>query len=84
MAHFSHTHPGNLNFEVATWKRLGRQLLRDFAGKIVPGVYILFSITSMYFKQRGTHAYAQLFMIVARLDLRDAALDRCFGEWRSM
>jgi serine/threonine-protein kinase HipA len=30
------------------------------------------------FKQRATHAYAQLFMVIARLKLGDAALDQAF------
>jgi len=30
------------------------------------------------FRQRGTHSYAQLFMVVARLHLRDGALEQVF------
>ncbi len=30
------------------------------------------------FKQRGTHAYAQLFMVIARLGLGDAAIGQAF------
>jgi len=30
------------------------------------------------FKQRGTHAYAQLFVVVSQLKLGDAALDQVF------
>jgi hypothetical protein len=53
VAHFSHTNPWDSKFEVATgmeetWQAVFRNLytgflLRDFAGKIVPGIYLFFS-----------------------------------------
>jgi hypothetical protein len=58
VAHFSHTSPWDSKLEVATgmeetWQAVFRNLytgflLRDFAGKIVPGTYLLFSVASMF------------------------------------
>ncbi len=41
-------------------------------------VQTLCAMDHLDFKQRGTHAYAQLFNVVARLDLGDAALEQVF------
>ena len=41
-------------------------------------VQTLCAMDHLDFRQRGTHAYAQLFMVVARLGLGDAALDQAF------
>jgi serine/threonine-protein kinase HipA len=41
-------------------------------------VQTLCAMDHLDFKQRGTHAYAQLFMVAARLGLGDAALDQVF------
>jgi serine/threonine-protein kinase HipA len=38
----------------------------------------LCAIDHLDFKQRGTHTYAQLFMVVARLNLGDRALEQVF------
>ena len=41
-------------------------------------VQTLCAMDHLDFKQRGTHAYAQLFMVVSQLKLGDAALDQVF------
>jgi serine/threonine-protein kinase HipA len=41
-------------------------------------VQTLCAMDHLDFKQRGTHSYAQLFMVVSRLALGDAALDEVF------
>jgi hypothetical protein len=58
VAHCWHTNPGDPNFEVTSGMEETLQvvfrnlytgfLLRDFAGKIVPGIYLLFSVASMF------------------------------------
>ena len=57
-------------------------MTRRFDREIVGGhtikhhVQTLCGMDHLDFKQRGTHAYAQLFMVVSRLDLGDAAVDQ--------
>ena len=41
-------------------------------------VQTLCAMDHLDFKQRGTHSYAQLFMVVARLNLGDGALEQVF------
>lgn len=41
-------------------------------------IQTLCSMDHLDFKQRGTHAYAQLFMVIARLGLGDAAIGQAF------
>jgi serine/threonine-protein kinase HipA len=59
-------------------------MTRRFDREVVGGktikhhVQTLCAMDHLDFKQRGTHAYAQLFMVVSRLGLGDAALDQVF------
>jgi serine/threonine-protein kinase HipA len=59
-------------------------MTRRFDREVVGGktikhhVQTLCAMDHLDFKQRGTHAYAQLFMVVSRLGLADAALDQVF------
>jgi serine/threonine-protein kinase HipA len=59
-------------------------MTRRFDREIINGqtikhhVQTLCAMDHLDFKQRGTHAYSQLFMVVARLRLGDAALDQVF------
>ncbi|MGO9088392.1 MAG: type II toxin-antitoxin system HipA family toxin [Candidatus Sulfotelmatobacter sp.] len=59
-------------------------MTRRFDREVVNGQTIkhhlqtLCAMDHLDFKQRGTHAYAQLFMVVSRLGLGDAALDQVF------
>jgi serine/threonine-protein kinase HipA len=59
-------------------------MTRRFDRDVVEGktikhhVQTLCAMDHLDFKQRGTHAYAQLFMAVVRLKLGDAALDQAF------
>jgi serine/threonine-protein kinase HipA len=59
-------------------------MTRRFDREVVDGktikhhVQTLCGMDQLDFKQRGTHAYAQLFMAVAQLKLGDAALDQVF------
>jgi serine/threonine-protein kinase HipA len=59
-------------------------MTRRFDREVVDGktikhhVQTLCAMDHLDFKQRGTHAYAQLFMVVAQLKLGDAALDQVF------
>jgi serine/threonine-protein kinase HipA len=59
-------------------------MTRRFDREVVDGqtikhhVQTLCAMDHLDFKQRGTHAYAQLFMVVSRLGLEDAALDQVF------
>jgi serine/threonine-protein kinase HipA len=59
-------------------------MTRRFDREIVNGrtvkhhVQTLCAMDHLDFKQRGTHAYAQLFMVIARLRLGDAALGQIF------
>ncbi|HET6841352.1 MAG TPA: type II toxin-antitoxin system HipA family toxin [Candidatus Angelobacter sp.] len=59
-------------------------MTRRFDREVVNGVTIkhhvqtLCAMDHLDFKQRRTHAYAQLFMVIAKLQLRDAALDQAF------
>ena len=59
-------------------------MTRRFDRDVVDGKTIkhhlqtLCAMDHLDFKQRATHAYAQLFMMVARLKLGDAALDQAF------
>lgn len=57
-----------------------RRFDRDVVGgkTIKHHVQTLCAMDHLDFKQRGTHAYAQLFMAVAQLKLGDAALDQVF------
>ncbi len=41
-------------------------------------VQTLCAMSELDFKQRGTHAYAQLFMLIAQLGLGDSALEQAF------
>jgi serine/threonine-protein kinase HipA len=59
-------------------------MTRRFDREVVNGktikhhVQTLCAMDHLDFKQRGTHAYAQLFMVVSRLGLGDGALERIF------
>lgn len=59
-------------------------MTRRFDREVVDGktikhhVQTLCAMDHLDFKQRGTHAYAQLFMVVSRLDLGDGALEQIF------
>ena len=59
-------------------------MTRRFDREVVNGqtikhhVQTLCAMDHLDFKQRGTHAYAQLFMVVSRLGLGDAALEQIF------
>lgn len=59
-------------------------MTRRFDREVVGGqtikhhVQTLCAMDHLDFKQRGTHAYAQLFMVVSGLGLGDAALDQVF------
>ena len=59
-------------------------MTRRFDRDIVDGKTVrhhlqtLCAMDHLDFKQRATHAYAQLFMVVARLKLGDAALEQVF------
>ena len=59
-------------------------MTRRFDREVVSGqtikhhVQTLCAMDHLDFKQRGTHAYAQLFMVASRLDLGDAVLDQVF------
>ncbi|HWO39470.1 MAG TPA: HipA domain-containing protein, partial [Candidatus Acidoferrum sp.] len=59
-------------------------MTRRFDREVIGGqtikhhVQTLCAMDHLDFKQRGTHAYAQLFMVVSRLDLGDVALDQVF------
>jgi serine/threonine-protein kinase HipA len=59
-------------------------MTRRFDREVVGGQTIkhhmqtLCAMDHLDFKQRGTHAYAQLFMVVSRLGLGDGALDQVF------
>ena len=59
-------------------------MTRRFDREVVSGqtikhhVQTLCAMDHLDFKQRGTHAYAQLFMVASRLGLGDAALDQLF------
>jgi len=59
-------------------------MTRRFDREVVGGqtikhhVLTLCAMDHLDFKQRSTHAYAQLFMVVARLGLGDRALDQVF------
>jgi serine/threonine-protein kinase HipA len=65
-------------------------MTRRFDREVVNGktvkhfVQTLCAMDHLDFKQRGTHAYAQLFMAVSRLGLGDGALEQIFGVWPSM
>jgi serine/threonine-protein kinase HipA len=41
-------------------------------------VQTLCAMNHLDFRQRGTHAYAQLFLTIARLNLADQALSEAF------
>ena len=59
-------------------------MTRRFDRDVVEGktikhhVQTLCAMDHLDFKQRGTHAYAQLFMVVSRLGLGDGALEQIF------
>ncbi len=59
-------------------------MTRRFDREVVDGktikhhVQTLCAMDHLDFKQRGTHSYAQLFMVVAQLKLGDAALNQVF------
>lgn len=57
-------------------RRFDRDVVEDQT--IKHHVQTLCAIDHLDFKQRGTHAYAQLFMVVSRLNLGDAALGQVF------
>ena len=47
-------------------------------GTIKHHVQTLCAIDHLYYKQRATHAYAQLFMVIAKLKLGDEAIGQAF------
>lgn len=59
-------------------------MTRRFDREVINGktikhhVQTLCAMDHLDFKQRGTHAYAQLFMVVSRLHLGDGALEQVF------
>jgi len=59
-------------------------MTRRFDREVVGGqtvkhhIQTLCAMDHLDFKQRGTHAYAQLFMVVSQLKLGDTALDQVF------
>lgn len=59
-------------------------MTRRFDREVINGktikhhVQTLCAMDHLDFKQRGTHTYAQLFMVVARLNLGDGALEQVF------
>jgi serine/threonine-protein kinase HipA len=57
-------------------KRFDRDVTRGLTRK--HHVQTLCAMNHLDFRQRGTHAYAQLFMTIARLDLGDDAVSQAF------
>jgi serine/threonine-protein kinase HipA len=57
-------------------RRFDRDVVQG--GTIKHHLQTLCAMDHLDFKQRATHAYAQLFMLVAQLKLGDAALDQSF------
>ncbi len=59
-------------------------MTRRFDREVIDGktikhhVQTLCAMDHLDFKQRGTHSYAQLFMVVSRLNLGDGALEQVF------
>jgi len=75
-----HMYPCRLLEENGRAHFMTRRFDRDVVdGKTVKyHVQTLCAMDHLDFKQRATHTYAQLFMMVARLKLGDAALDQTF------